>query len=75
MRQIGRYSRGDYVPGVDAEINRARRRLTIIEAAEKRLIGSRGAELPAKAGDAKEPTPSKPTKPRRSYQLRGFYRQ
>lgn len=72
MRQLGRYGRGDYVPGAAAEINRARRRLNIIEAAEKRLVG---AELQAKAGDPKEATPAQATKPKRFGRLRGFYRQ
>jgi hypothetical protein len=73
MRQTGRYGTGDSVTGVAAEINRARRRLDIIEAAEKRLIGARGAGLPARTGDAKEPNASKPKRPRGSYRLRGFY--
>src|ERR1019366_4374829 len=75
MPRTERYGRGDYVPGVDAEINRADRRRNIIEAVEKRLSGLRDADLPTKTGDAKEPDTSKPIKPRRSYRWQGLHRQ
>jgi hypothetical protein len=72
MSTIARNGRGDYVPGVDAEINRADRRRNIIEAVEKRLSVLRVTDLLAKTGDSKDPATSKPMKRRRPYRMQGF---
>jgi len=75
MSPIERYDRGNLVPSVDAEMNRADRRRSIIEAVEKRLSGLRGKDLLAKTGDSKEPDASKPMKRRRPSRSQGFFRQ
>lgn len=62
-------------PGKAAHVSSADRRRSIIEAAEKRLFDSGTAEATAKAGDPKETSNTKTMKRKKSYALRGYYRQ
>lgn len=73
MYQPERRNRGDYVPGVDAERNRAERRRNILQAAEERLEGLRNAASLQKLVDPKQPE-SKPMKRKRGGRLKGFFR-
>ena len=73
MSQFGRRNRGDYVPGVDAEIGRAEKRRNIMDAVEKRLDGLQSAALTAKTGELIAPA-SKPTKRKRPARVQGFFR-
>jgi hypothetical protein len=64
-----------HVPGAAVPISSADRRRNIIEAAEKRIVDLQAASLAAKPGDEKDGNPNKTTKRKKSYGLRGFYRQ
>jgi hypothetical protein len=75
MSQIDKYDRGDDVSGMAAEMNRADKRRSIIEAVEKRLDGRRDTALAAKTGDSKESGTSIRIKRRRPGRLQGFFRE
>jgi len=72
MAPTVRRNRGDYVPGLDAERNRAERRRTIMQAVEKRLDVLQSAALAPQSADLKEAA-LKP-KRRRSSRVQGFFR-
>jgi hypothetical protein len=61
-------------PAMAVQMSSADRRRSIIEAAEKRRLALETADLATRVGDGKETNTTKTVKRKKSYALRGYYR-